>query len=388
MMKNRAAVVIAIVVVCNLGGFLLPPIRARREVLKLDVFGEDFSEMVEESLPPETDPEEYYLLWSYKTGTDVCSVAISGDGRYAAVSNVDGVLYLFEVENAYPLWNYSAGNGASEVSISSDGQFIAAYLGDTIFLFDRFDNEPRWSYSALWDWASSVSISADGEYIVGGRAGLAYTPIFHTLFFFSRENNIPLWAHDGHGTTSVSISSDGKYIIAAMRGIWLFNDKHVLLWRHVTPELIGEVSISSDGSHIIGGGYFSIMEPWGKIYFFGREENTPLWSYQTDGRVLSVAISSDGSYAVAGSSDNRIYFFGREENAPLWSHRTGGEVLSVAISSDGTYVIAGSSDDRSYLFARRILPPAALGMLPYVMVGVIVAIVVAGLAFMLKKRFA
>jgi outer membrane protein assembly factor BamB len=130
----------------------------------------------------ETSSDENYLLWSYKTGADVCSVAISGDGRYAAVSNVDGVLYLFEAENAYPLWNYSAGNGASEVSISSDGRFIAAYLDEAIFSFDRFDNEPHWNYP-MPGWAMSVSISADGRYIVGSRVAPVAAFTYDSLFF-------------------------------------------------------------------------------------------------------------------------------------------------------------------------------------------------------------
>jgi WD40 repeat protein len=384
----------------------------------------------------ETSSDENYLLWSYKTGADVCSVAISGDGRYAAVSNVDGVLYLFEVENACPLWDYSAGNGASEVSISSDGQFIAAYLDGAIFSFDRFDNEPHWSYRIGVVLESSVSISADGRYILGGHVAPVAAYIYDSLFLFSRENNIPLWIHEGPGVISASISSDGKYIVlaefAAWRGICLFDDKHVLLWRYAIPQHISELSISSDGSYIIVGAPF--FDPFeliggisgGKVYFFSREENIPLWSYQTGGRVLSVAISSDGSHAVAGSSDNRIYFFSREENiplwsyqtggpvhsvaissdgshavagssdnriyffsreenTPLWSYQTGGEVFSVAISSDGIHVIGGSADDRVYSFARWIPPTAVFEILLYVIIGMITAIAVAGLAF-IKKR--
>jgi WD40 repeat protein len=216
-----------------------------------------------------------------------------------------------------------------------------------------------------------------------------------SVYLFDDKHNF-LWRYNTEGPAyELSISSDGSYIISGTRGAWIFLgvwpkgkiyffgwEDNAPLWSYQTGGPVFSVSISSDGSYAVVGSDDN------RIYFFGREENTPLWSYQTGGPVHSVAISSDGSYAVAGSSDNRIYFFGREENIPLWSYRTGGEVLSVAISSDGTYVIAGSSDDRSYLFARRILPPAVLGILPYVMAGVIMAIVIGGSAFMLKKRFA
>jgi WD40 repeat protein len=106
-----------------------------------------------------------------------------------------------------------------------------------------------------------VAISSDGSYAVAGSKD-------NRIYFFSREENIPLWSYrTGGEVLSVAISSDGSYAVAG-----------------------------SDDN---------------RIYFFGREDNAPLWSYQTGGPVLSVAISSDGIHVIGGSADDRVYSFAR-----------------------------------------------------------------------------
>jgi WD40 repeat protein len=95
-----------------------------------------------------------------------------------------------------------------------------------------------------------------------------------------------------------------------------------LAWSYTTSDRVWSVGISSDGSHVVAGGYD------GKVYLFSQSSDVPLWSHTIAGVVQSVSISSDGSYLAAGGGlgasaagpgvvTNKVYFFSKSDNTPL-----------------------------------------------------------------------
>jgi len=105
-------------------------------------------------------------LWSYETGDDIESVAISADGEYIAASSDDEV-YLFNKNSSIPLWNYTAYDDIRAIAISADGEYIVAGFDDgKVYLFSKDNGTPLWSYAT--GRVYELALSADGEYIVAG----------------------------------------------------------------------------------------------------------------------------------------------------------------------------------------------------------------------------
>ena len=102
--------------------------------------------------------------WSYSTGEEVKSVAISADGEYIAAGVIaNGRVYLFHKDSSTPLWSHDTGDGVWSVAISADGEYIAAGSHDyKIYIFRKNSSTPLWSYTTD-DNVNSVAISADGE---------------------------------------------------------------------------------------------------------------------------------------------------------------------------------------------------------------------------------
>lgn len=252
-------------------------------------------------------------LWSYTTGGDVCSVAISSDGSYIAAGSGDDKVYLFSRTSSTPLWSYTTGGTVASVSISSDGSYIAAgSLDKKVYLFSRDSGTPLWSYDTGY-WVRSVAISSDGNYIVAGCGHEGYAKAYK----FSRTSSTPLW---------------GKYIFG-ITGLAIPNKL---------------TDISPDGTYAVVGS----TEHLAWLFFDGNS-----WNYYTSSdEVRSVSLSSDGFYCAVGGGDKKVYLFSRAEpsSTPKWNYTTGGYVNSVAISSDGNYVAAGSSDYKVYLFSRAL----------------------------------
>ena len=179
-----------------------------------------------------------------------------------------------------------------------------------------------------------MDISGDGEYLVIGASILGEPNA--TLSLFGKENNTPLWE------ANITVNEGG----------------------------IGQIAISSDGSHIaLGSINYTSADTNGfknnNIHFFGKNSNIPLWTYNIGEdcycMALAIAISVDGEYIAVGTDNDSLHMFNKESNIPIWSYITneifGQPVVSVGISEDNKYVVAaapnlGSMDSfgQIYLF--------------------------------------
>jgi WD40 repeat protein len=300
------------------------------------------------------DKDSSMLLWSYDTGNNVHSVAISADGEYIVAGNEDYKVYFFDKDSSTPLWNYTTPDQVRSVSISADGEYIVVGSWDyKVYLFDKDSSTPLWSYETGHN-VNYVDISADGEYIIVGS--------YNKLYLFDKDSGTPLWNYSwsSGGPACIDISADGEYIAVGSydNKAYLFDkDSSTPLWSYDTGEDVFSVSISMDGEYIAAASRDK------KVYLFGKDSGTPLWSYTTGGDVWSVSISADGEYITAGSYDNKAYLFDKDSSTPLWSYTTGGDVWSVTISADGKYIAAGSFDDKVYTFKNS--PASRPSLLTY-----------------------
>ncbi|MDC0197090.1 DUF2341 domain-containing protein, partial [Marine Group III euryarchaeote] len=303
------------------------------------------------------DKDSNTPLWSYETGGDVYSVAISADGEYIAVGDSESWIYIFDKDSSSELWKYQAGGSIIGIDISADGEYIVAGAGDYVYLFDKDSSTFLWSYQTGNN-VFSVAISADGEYITAGSYD-------KKVYLFDKDSSTPLWTYETDDyVVSVDISADGHYLTAGSDDdkVYIFKiGSNTPLWKYETGNNLHTVSISADGEYIAAGSEDD------KVYLFDKDSSTPLWTYSIDDTAKSVSISEDGKYLLVGSYDGKIYLFDKTSSTPLWNYAIGGgdnsAVASVSLSSDGKNIIVGSHNQKTYSFKNILASRPSL--IPY-----------------------
>ena len=302
------------------------------------------------------------LAWRYSAVGAVTSLSISADGKYVAVGNKDGVVYLLDREKGVELWRYTIWEGINAVSISGDGSYIA--VGGNSRILYLFDKELS-GKSYLWRHPLGVAvldiaISEDGRYIVAGSFD-------HNVYFFEIGRPKPLWSYLTKGSVrSVDISEDGSFLAVGSDDscLYIFDREYTgytFISRFKTEGPIRSVSISGDGYSVAAGssdGYIYLQN-------LRKDENSYTWRHKLRSKVTSVSISHDGGFVAAGDSSGRIYLFDRDhsDNSYLWSYPVGAKFTLVSISGDGGLLASGSEED-IYLFDKDFKDNSFLWYLP------------------------
>ncbi len=217
-----------------------------------------------------------------------------------------------------------------------------------IYFFSRENNEPLWSYDVGESHVQNAVISDDGSQVAVKTSNYIY--------FFSKDGNQPLWKHQcetgaedpSGGSGWVDISSDGKYVAGGCReSLNLFSESGKLVWTYKDDIGIYAVSISADGEYLAVGTSFS-----DELIFFSKKSNKPLWKYQATSDVHGLSVSSDGNLVAAGSHspEEIAYLFSKESNVPLTKHKTSPDspVWTAAMSRDGKYAAYGLDSADAY----------------------------------------
>ncbi len=217
-----------------------------------------------------------------------------------------------------------------------------------IYFFSRENNEPLWSYDIGENQVQNAVISDDGNNIA--------VKTNNYIYFFSKDSNQPLWKHQcetgaedpSGGSGWVDISADGEYIAGGCReSLNLFLKSGKLVWAYKGNIGIYAVSISADGEYLAIGTSFS-----DELIFFSKKSNKPLWKYQATSDVHGLSVSSDGNLVAAGSHspEEIAYLFSKENNVPLTKYKTSPDspVWTAAMSRDGKYTVYGLDSADTY----------------------------------------
>lgn len=295
-------------------------------------------------------------LWTYETGDELRSSAISRDGNYIVAGSHDSKVYLFEKDGQEPVWSYRTGDYVNSLAISADGSYLAAGTEEsdrTVYFFEKESSTPVWTYKTHEDSAGyggvfTMDMSDDGQYLVVGSCN-------NRVYFFNTDNDEPDWTFSSSNFISrVSISGDGEYIAvgAGDSDIYLFTkDSASPVWDYSSGGPMSRAAISHDGNYLVGG------SKDGYVYFFDREDSDPVWNFDANSPIWGLAISDDGTYIAAGSEDGFIYLFNKSSSEPLWSYQADDGIWSISISGDGETICAGSHDNNVYLFDRNSSDP-------------------------------
>ena len=142
----------------------------------------------------------------------------------------------------------------------------------------------------------------------------------------------PLWVYHAGGTiNSVSVSQNGSYIAVGVGfnltngAVLLFDKAGNLLWEHPTSRIIGQVSISANGSRIEASGY-QLSSGENRAY-----ENAEVYAFDSSGDMLwnrtssspwSATMSADGSMITIAGSDSLTLL--NWQGQAVWTYTAGG----------------------------------------------------------------
>lgn len=263
----------------------------------------------------------YVPNWSFSwlsgySGTSSEGVDVSGDGSLiaavAAMSDVDGILYVFDSATGDTVYtrHFNPTRGVYGVDISTDGHVIVVSTYDMIFIWE--DGNSR---GTLGNYGQTTArVSGDGSVVVLGN--------------FSGLVRVYRW------------NPGGPYYDL------LIEDQTGHPW-------VTAVAVSDDGSTVMAGTYQYNPVSTGKVLMYDTTSADPLWEYANYGDyVASVALTPDGSRGVCGSWGQYgstygevLSVFDKPSSVPVFALLDDidepGSIFCVAISDSGKYVAAG-----------------------------------------------
>lgn len=215
---------------------------------------------------------------------------------------------------------------------------------------------PSWVYR-IPGVITEVGVAEEGSHfvVVADRGSEG-----RSLYFFSVDENRPLWTKDNIG--SAAISSEGNYVLASglpysNPHLFLLDSSGREVWRAEVGLYPCPVGLSRGGETAAAIG---VSEGEATLYLFSKESNTPLWTRRL-GRMGSsmplLSLSRDGNYLAVflQNEDHRtIFLFSKASPSPLWTYELRGEpdtIFSLELSWDGTYLAAGGYSG-VYLFSK------------------------------------
>ncbi|MEO0768629.1 MAG: hypothetical protein AAFY72_04220 [Cyanobacteria bacterium J06649_4] len=311
--------------------------------------------------------------------SNLAAVSLSSDGETIVSGDVDGAVWLWELNGKQIQLPTDEKVSIKAVSLSEDGQVITGLYRNGVLqtwnrsgavMDKRVVDSPAniWSASIsqnkgaivtsdatnrqAWLWSGSgalireltpsfswpdtapVAVSADGKTIVRGDS----------------EGNVRVWVRDGDSLTDLSfVSHSGK---PPARPEELSNDPSQGITMRETPaeQVYGVrgIAISSDGQTIVTGGWDGTVKLWTRE---GKAIGEPLEGHV--GWVRAVDISADGQTIVSCGDDGALRLWtraGEQIGEPLKGHSV--QVESVDISSDGKRIVSAGQDGTVRVWQR------------------------------------
>jgi RNA polymerase sigma factor (sigma-70 family) len=337
------------------------------------------------------------------------SIALTPDGRTAAVGTGTGVIHLFDFLTGLSVKRLSEQREAViSLAFSPDGKLLAAGSDfdyprrhgedNPILLWDADTGKERRRFSGHKDTVHCVAFAPDGKTLASG--GGRYDT---TLRLWDVATGTQVCQGTGHGGElwSLAFSPDGQTIATASM------DKTIRLWDPATGkekarltghrEDVMAVAFSPDGKFLASGSFDRTLRLWdpaaGKQLWQVEGDQTgsdssgprrltggfPALAFSPDGKTLATACRDHTLrlFGVAGGSEvqpigdqfcavdavafspdrNRVWTVGGDRNLRLWESATGKEVRAlqtsvaepacVAFSADGRLAATGGEKDKT-----------------------------------------
>ena len=304
---------------------------------------------------PDGKNEKAGILWDVATGkiirkfTDFESMDISRDSRWLTTCHRDGIVKLWDLENAKEIRTFKGHDDAVNAMVSQDSKWLVTFgKGGTIKLWDLASGKEVCTFRSHGEAARLTVLSADGKWLANVCGDTTVR-----VWDLAKGKEIRAFKAHDELVTSLSFSADGKWLATGS------NDKTARLWNTASgghePNLrrasrCGPLpSPDADGKSLITCSTRQNPKSWdivggGDPRDFTEKDPNPLSS--TD----DLALSRDGKLLATLHTAFRVV---------LWDVDTAKEIRqffpsdnknwnnlwrAVALSGDGKWLAVGASN--------------------------------------------
>jgi WD40 repeat protein len=296
------------------------------------------------------DPAAGKQLWAWTGKSAVCGAAVRSDGKQVAAGTADGNLTVLDVSAAEPkeVWSGSAHtSGVAAVAYSPDGSTLASAGGDGVLQLwnldeagrpspgHRFEGTPRADKGGAAP-LSAVAFTPDGRFVAAAGAD-AVVRVFDT------QTTAEVRGLRGHAewVTSVAFGPSGRLLVSGGA------DRKVLAFELTPQEGAAPVGHLSKVTAVT-------VSPDGKTAATASADKTvKVWDLATGRELETLADPTDPPLAVAFLGADRLAVGGlttarTSGQLNLWKGRptriantvTTGEVYALAALPDGSKLAA------------------------------------------------
>jgi WD40 repeat protein/class 3 adenylate cyclase len=283
---------------------------------------------------------------------NIPGLAFLPDGNRVVVATSDGTTELWDLATAARVRRYP-GVGRT-VAVSPDGRFAAVQAPDgAVTLLDLRTGRTR-SFPQNHEGVAGVAFGPDGSTLVSAN-------IDGTVIEWNVDSMEPVQTMTGHSgrPLSLALTSDGAtaYTTAADATIieWdLAGDRRLgrtFAWGHASPsDVIPAFALDSSGQRL------AIPDVDGTVGIWDLHKLSRLREISAPGGTAAVAFAPDGeALATGGSQDGSIALWNAQDGTRIGSLTGDDEpaVSSLAFSPDGETLAAGREDGSTSLWDVR-----------------------------------
>ena len=270
----------------------------------------------------------------------VNSVAVTADGRWAVSASDDSTLRVWDLGSGQ-LVRVLEGHRSSvtSVAVTADGRWAASASVDrTLKVWDLGSGQLVRTLEGHANWATGVAVTADGRRAVTASAD-------KTLKVWDLDSGQLVRTLEGHTSWAlgVAVTADGRWAVSASVDrtlkVWDLGSGQLVRTLEGHSHEVTSVAVTADGRWAVSASLDTTLKVWD----LGSGQLVRTLEGHTRG-VTSVAVTADGRWAVSASWEGtKVWDLGsRPLVRALEGHRN--SVTGVAVTADGRRAVSASWD--------------------------------------------
>ena len=290
----------------------------------------------------ESIPDELELKWTFKTGYEIKSSPVIGNGRVYIGSN-DGYLYCLSLADGSLIWKFEAGDDLEAAPLlSGDTLFFGSLSGD-FYALNAGTAQILWQFRADGEiYGSANLLSLPGT----NKKQILFGSYDNFVYCLDAGSGTLVWKHETDNYINGTPSTDGKWI--AFGGC----DENLHILDATTGQTQHEVPAGSyvPSSPALHAGIAYLGHYGNQILAIRLGDGQKIWQYDNPNKggtfFSSPAVNED--YVIIGSRDNFLHCVDRRTGSPVWEFRTRDDIDASPVIC-GDKVITASDDGNLYI---------------------------------------
>jgi WD40 repeat protein len=262
-------------------------------------------------------------MLQYHSGT-LTALALSADGRRAVSGTGDGMLNVWDVENAQELRTLKGlACKVDALAISANGHCAVSSGAGRLQVWDLETGLEIRTFHGHDSWVNALALSADGRRAVSGARWSEVDLYSQEVKVWDIDGGRELWrlqSQEYKKDWVVAMSADGRRVACGLHG-FLFKPYEVL---------------SANGRRVVSG------YPDGTLTVWDVESGRELQTFPR-GHILqitAVALSADGRCLMSGSLDGTLMVWDVESGRELRTLQCHASIRALSLSADGRRAVS------------------------------------------------